>query len=86
VRVSDVEPGTSLKVRAVGEDRQVGSRLLVLASLLVRPNDHGSTIVVDGVYEVTGKVASMGSGTINKKAQKILDEFFGAATDELGAV
>lgn len=86
VTVSDVEPGTSLKVRAVGEDRQVGSRLLVLASLLVRPDDHGSTIVVDGVYEVTGKVASMGSGTINKKAQKILDEFFGAASDELGTV
>jgi carbon monoxide dehydrogenase subunit G len=43
-------------------------------------------IVVDGVYEVTGKVASMGSGTINKKAQKILDEFFGAASEDLGAV
>jgi carbon monoxide dehydrogenase subunit G len=85
VTVSDVEEGRSLKVRAAGEDRQVGSRLLVLASLEVRPESHGSTIVVDGVYEVTGKVASMGSGTINKKAQKILDEFFNAASDELGA-
>jgi hypothetical protein len=28
----------------------------------------------------------MGSGTINKKAQKILDEFFGAASEDLGAV
>jgi uncharacterized protein len=84
VTVTDVEPGTSLKVRAVGEDRQVGSRLLVHARLEVRPESHGSTVVVDGVYEVTGKVASMGSGTINKKAQKILDEFFGAAGDELG--
>jgi uncharacterized protein len=84
VTVSEVEQGSSLKVRAVGEDRQVGSRLLVLASLQVRPKSDGSTIVVDGVYEVTGKVASMGSGTINKKAQKILDEFFGAAGDDLG--
>jgi uncharacterized protein len=86
VTVSDVQPGSSLKVRAVGEDRQVGSRLLVLATMAVRPESHGSTIVVDGVYEVTGKVASMGPGTINKKAQKILDEFFGAASDDLGAV
>ena len=84
VTLSDVEPGSSLKVRAVGEDRQVGSRLLVLAGLELRPASHGSTIVVDGVYEVTGKVASMGAGTINKKAQKILDEFFAAAGDELG--
>ena len=86
VTVSDVEPGHSLKVKAVGEDRQVGSRLLVLASLEVRPEDQGSTVVVDGVYEVTGKVASMGPGTINKKAQKVLDEFFGAAGEELGTV
>jgi len=86
VTVSDVEEGRSLKVKAVGEDRSVGSRLLVLASLEVRPEDQGSTIVVDGVYEVTGKVASMGPGTINKKAQKVLDEFFGAAGDELGTV
>lgn len=86
VTVSDVNEGTSLKVRAAGEDRQVGSRLLVLAELEVSAQEHGSTIVVDGVYEVTGKVASMGSGTINKKAQKILDEFFGAASDELGVI
>jgi carbon monoxide dehydrogenase subunit G len=85
VTVSDVEEGRSLKVRAIGEDRQVGSRLLVLASMVVRPEGDASTIVVDGVYEVTGKVASMGSGTINKKAQKILDEFFNAASDDLGA-
>ena len=84
VTVSDVHDGSSLKVRAVGEDRSVGSRLLVLADLLVSPTEHGSSIAVDGVYEVTGKVASMGSGTINKKAQKILDEFFCAASDELG--
>lgn len=86
VTVSDVVDGRSLKVRALGEDRQVGARLLVIASLEVRPEEHGSTVITDGVYEVTGKVASMGSGTINKKAQKILDEFFTAASEDLGAV
>lgn len=86
VTVSDVEEGTSLKVRAIGEDRSVGSRLLVIATVQVRPEERGSTICVDGVYEVTGKAASMGSGTINKKAQKILDEFFAAASNDLGEV
>jgi carbon monoxide dehydrogenase subunit G len=73
-------------VRAIGEDRSVGSRLLVIATMQVRPESHGATIIVDGVYEVTGKAASMGSGTINKKAQKILDEFFAAASEDLGVV
>jgi uncharacterized protein len=86
VTVSDVEDGSSLRVRAIGEDRSVGSRLLVIATMQVRPESHGATIIVDGVYEVTGKAASMGSGTINKKAQKILDEFFGAASEDLGTV
>lgn len=86
VTVSDVVSGQSLKVKAIGEDRQVGSRLLVLATMHVRPEQDGSTIVVDGVYEVTGKVASMGPGTINKKAQKVLDEFFNAAGSELGTL
>jgi carbon monoxide dehydrogenase subunit G len=86
VTVSDVEEGRSLKVRAMGEDRQVGSRLLILATMQVRHEEHGSTISVNGVYEVTGKAASMGSGTINKKAEKILDEFFGAASNDLGAL
>src|SRR5262245_50269772 len=57
VTVSDVQEGQSLKVKAVGEDRQVGSRLLIMATMEVRPTEDGSTIVVDGMYEVTGKVA-----------------------------
>ena len=85
--LSDVEVGRSLTVRATGEDRQVGSRLTIDATLGIEPTDQGgTTITVDGVYEVTGKVASMGPGTINKKAEKIMDEFFAAAGAALGTV
>ena len=85
--LSDVEVGRSLAVRADGEDRQVGSRLAIEATLAVQPLDQARTrIAVDGVYEVTGKVASMGPGTINKKAEKIMDEFFAAAGAALGTV
>lgn len=82
--MSDVEVGRSLKVRAAGEDRQVGSRLVVEATLTTEPADGGTKIVVDGAYEVSGKAASMGSGTINKKAEKIMNGFFTAAGDALG--
>ena len=87
IALSDVQVGRSLAVKAAGEDRQVGSRLLIDATLGMTPRDSGgTTIVVDGVYEVTGKVASMGPGTINKKAEKIMDEFFAAAGAALGTV
>lgn len=87
ITLSDVEVGRSLAVRAAGEDRQVGSRLTIEATLGIEPREQGGTAVtVDGVYEVTGKVASMGPGTINKKAEKIMDEFFAAAGSALGTV
>lgn len=82
--VSDVVPGESLRVRAEGEDRQVGSRLQIEATMALAPQDGGTRVAFDGMYEVTGKVASMGSGTINKKAEKIMGEFFAATQAELG--
>lgn len=86
IRLTDVQVGRSLHVRAEGEDRQVGSRLAIEADLRVDADaEDGSVIRVDGVYEVTGKVAGMGSGTINKKADKIMNEFFAAAGEALGA-
>jgi carbon monoxide dehydrogenase subunit G len=85
--LSDVEVGRSLAVKAQGEDRQVGSRLVIDATLSTAPRESGgTTITVDGVYEVTGKAASMGPGTINKKAEKIMAEFFTAAGAALGTV
>jgi carbon monoxide dehydrogenase subunit G len=47
-------------------------------------DDGGSVARFTGAYEVTGRVASMGSGTINKKADKIMGEFFAAAESALG--
>jgi carbon monoxide dehydrogenase subunit G len=41
-------------------------------------------VVVKGRYQVTGRAASMGSGVIKKKADKLLQEFFAAAAGELG--
>lgn len=84
IEVSDVELGRFLRVRAGGEDRHVGSRLTIEADLSVEPRDGVTGITVDGVYEVTGRVANMGPGTINKKAEKIMDEFFAAAGAALG--
>jgi carbon monoxide dehydrogenase subunit G len=41
---------------------------------------------VSGSYSVTGRVASMGSSQVKRKADKILEEFFTQAGQELGTV
>ncbi|WP_053206422.1 CoxG family protein [Jiangella muralis] len=86
ITLSDVRTEEHVTVHAEGEDRQVGSRLVVDATLDLAPSGDGGTAVrVAGVYEVSGKVAAMGGGTINKKAEKIIGEFFANAEKALGA-
>jgi uncharacterized protein len=86
ITVSEVVPGEHIRVRAEGEDRQVASRIKIDA-VLTLDEQHGGTLVrAKGSYEVVGKVATMGSSMIVKKADKILDEFFGHSAEELGSV
>lgn len=86
VRVPEVEAGSFIRVTAAGEDRQVSSRISVDAVLRLEPaaDERTTMVVVEGHYEVVGRVASMGAGIISQKAQKILDEFFTRAASELG--
>jgi carbon monoxide dehydrogenase subunit G len=74
-----------LKVSGSGEDRQVASRISAALDLAVVPQDSGSDIVVNGRYEITGRIATLGAGAIRKKGDKVLQDFFSNATRELGA-
>ncbi|MQA76748.1 MAG: hypothetical protein GEU88_21055, partial [Solirubrobacterales bacterium] len=84
ITVDEVREPHRIHVRAAGEDRQVGSRLVVDAVLEIEPDASGAHVRAGGTYEVTGRVAAMGGGTIRKKAERILDNFFGNAERELG--
>jgi carbon monoxide dehydrogenase subunit G len=83
VDVTDVVDGQSITLRAEGEDRQVASRIAVDATLSLDGSDNGTTVTVDGTYEVTGRIATLGASMIRNKAKKLLDEFFTAAGREL---
>jgi carbon monoxide dehydrogenase subunit G len=77
--------GHEIELEASGRDRAVDSRIAVRAVLRLDGADGGgSTIVTNGRYEVTGRVAAMGAGVIQKKADRILEEFFASAGRELG--
>lgn len=75
----------AMTVAAAGEDRQVASRISAGIDLSVGPGDSGSIVTVTGRYEITGRIATLGSGAIRKKGDKILEEFFTNLGRELGA-
>ncbi len=84
IAVTDVEEPSRITFNADGEDRQVASRIQVEAAMTITPKGAGSTIEVEGRYEVTGRVATLGASMIRTKGNKVLDEFFAAAAGDLG--
>jgi uncharacterized protein len=84
IRITDHKDANWLRGTAEGEDRQVGSRLAVSLDLSLEAADAGTALTVAGVYEVTGRVATMGASTIHRKADRILEEFFTSLAGELG--
>lgn len=83
IRVTEVNVPTRLVATAEGEDRQMGSRILVNLNLDLGEQDGFSQLSISGAYEVTGRVATLGSSTIRRKAGKILEEFFANLNDAL---
>jgi len=80
----EIREGRRLHVSAAGEDRQVASRIAATIELAVDADGAGTWLIVNGRYEVTGKVATLGAGAIRKKGDRILQEFFESASKELG--
>jgi carbon monoxide dehydrogenase subunit G len=74
-----------IRARAAGEDRQIGSRLIIEVTMTLSEADGGTAVDVSGSYEVTGRPASLGAGSIRKKAGKIINEFFASAERALSA-
>jgi carbon monoxide dehydrogenase subunit G len=79
VVVGEREPGSSIRARGDGEDRQIGSRLIIEVALALKERNASTELNVSGSYEVTGRPASLGAGAIRKKAANILAEFFRSA-------
>ena len=83
IEVTELDEGHSISFKAKGQDRQVATSITVDGTLDLEPSGTGTTINVNGRWNVIGTVATMGSGTIRKKADAIMEEFFTFAADEL---
>lgn len=85
IRVPEVEAPHRIHFTAAGEDRQVASRITIDATLEIKDTGAGGAeVAVSGSYSVTGRVASMASSQVKRKADKILEEFFTQAGQGLG--
>ena len=76
VNIKRVEEMSTVVLEAEGEDRQVRSRIKVDLTMRlsdVHPNKTG--VGIEGRYEVTGRVATLGASLIRHKADTILDQF-----------
>lgn len=82
----EAETDRRIHVTASGEDRQVASRISATIDLALEPQGAGTVVTVSGRYEITGRIATLGSGAIRKKGDKILEDFFADLGRELGAV
>lgn len=82
----DADPvARRMRVAASGEDRQVASRIAATVDLAVESGDAGTAVSVSGRYEITGRIATLGSGPIRKKGDKVLEEFCTNLGNALGA-
>ena len=79
IAIDERVEGERIRARGDGEDRQIGSRLIIDVTLALSDDGDGTAVDVSGAYEVTGRPASLGASSIRKKASKVLAEFFGSA-------
>ena len=84
VDVIEVDEARAIHFKGGGKDRQVNTSINLDARLALDDAADGTTIHTSGSWTVLGTVATMGGGTVRKKAEKIVDEFFAAAEEELG--
>lgn len=76
INIKGVEEASKVVLRAEGEDRQVRSRIKVDMTLLLSDTQADTTAVrIEGRYQVTGRVATLGASLIRHKADAILNDF-----------
>ena len=76
IEVAGVRESEEVAIRARGEDRQIRSRIMIDAAARLSDAGPGQTRVrLNGSYEITGRVATLGAGLIRSKASKLIDTF-----------
>ncbi len=76
VEIVEERPYELIVVRARGEDRKIGTRLTVDASVNISGSDSQVEVELIGSFEVLGKVANMGASIVRRQASGMITEFW----------
>jgi carbon monoxide dehydrogenase subunit G len=75
VAIVDESEPQSLRVHGRGTDTKIGARLDVTASMQIEQIEAGVQLTLDGAYEMTGRIASLGASLVRRHADEMIDEF-----------
>lgn len=77
VAIVDESEPQSLRVHGRGSDTKIGARLDVTATMQIEQSEAGVQLTLDGAYEMTGRIASLGASLVRRHANEMIDEFSG---------
>ncbi|MGD2059939.1 MAG: SRPBCC family protein [Acidimicrobiia bacterium] len=74
---------TQISIRASGQDRGPGTRLMVEASIRIDQTSRGTRLTLTGWYDLRGRVATLGAAVAKRQAETMIDEFWSNLTADL---
>lgn len=76
ITLTNVRVHEHISAHAVGEDRQIGSRITIDAEIDLSGEGDVTVIRVQGSYGITGRAATLGASQIKRKGENVINDFF----------
>lgn len=73
----------SVSIRASGQDRGPGTRLVVEASVRLHQTNDETLLTLMGSYDLRGRVVTLGAAVARRQAETMIDEFWANLTVDL---
>ena len=83
VEILDETDMVEISIRASGQDRGPGTRLVVEASVQLDETNGDTMLTLTGSYDLRGKVAALGGAVARRQAETMIDEFWANLISDL---
>ncbi len=83
VEIVDEVASAKVSILAYGQDRGPATRLVVEASIRLDQTNEGTQLALEGSYDLTGRVATLGAAVARRQAETMIEEFWTNLTADL---